>query len=112
MASGGFEVTFEDLEEAAAAYQQQAANIAAALEAYDKPASLDRGDFGRIPEAGQMWTQYQEFLKQVRGDVNEVHNQLNQGGAKLLLSAKVYRTTEQANAEMAAGIGSSSVDLQ
>jgi hypothetical protein len=111
MASGGFEVTFQDLEEAAAAYKEQAANIETALEAYDKRASLNRGDFGRIPEAGQMWTQYQEFLKQVHGDVSKLQNQVNQGGAKLLLTAKVYRTAEQANTESAAHIGSPGVDL-
>jgi uncharacterized protein YukE len=97
VASGGFEVAFGELEGAAAAYKEYAGYINGALSAFNQVADLNRGDFGRVPEAAQMWKQYQEFLSQVEQDVKKLGNQLLEGGAKLLTASNSYQAAEQAN---------------
>jgi uncharacterized protein YukE len=104
VASGGFEVAFAELENAAAAYKEYAGYINGALNAFNEVAGLDRGDFGRVPEAGQMWKQYQEFLSQVEKDVTKLGDQILEGGAKLLTAANTYQAAEQANTSRASEV--------
>jgi uncharacterized protein YukE len=97
VASGGYEVTFDELSNAAAAYGDAAESLKTALENFQAAAKLSRGDFGRLPTSQQMDNEYNEFYDHVVAQMNDLHSGLVTGGLKLAASGSVYRAAEEQN---------------
>jgi ABC-type transporter Mla subunit MlaD len=97
VASGGFEVTFSKLDEAAGAYQAQGDAVRRALAQFESAASLADSAFGNLPQSKQLASQYEQFLSQVTRDVTKLSETLLAGAAKLAASSANYRAAERAN---------------
>jgi uncharacterized protein YukE len=97
VASGGYEVTFSKLEEAAAAYKAQGDAVRQALARFESAASLAKSAFGNLPQSGQLASQYQQFLGQVTSDVTKLSETLLTGAVKLAASSANYRAADQAS---------------
>lgn len=97
MASGGYEVTFDQLDNASAAYGDAAEKLHKAVQIFQSAAMLSRGDFGRLPTSQQMDEEYQEFYDGVVAHMTDLHKGLVTGGLKLAASAAMYRAAEEDN---------------
>lgn len=97
VASGGYEVTFGELDTASAAYGDAADKLQKAVEKFQSGAMLSRGDFGRLPTSQQMDKQYQEFYDGVVAHMADLHKGLVTGGLKLAASGAVYKAAEEHN---------------
>ena len=98
MASGGFEVAPSKLDGAATVYQQQAEAVRIALAAFQAKADLPPSAFGKLPESGQLASEYQTFLRRVVQDVTQLYQELHGGAIKLQLSAAEYKAADRAAA--------------
>jgi uncharacterized protein YukE len=97
VASGGYEVTFSKLDEAAAAYKAQGDAVRQALARFESAADLASSAFGNLPQSGQLASQYQQFLSQVRRDVTKLSETLLAGAVRLAASSANYRAAERAS---------------
>lgn len=96
-ASGGYEVTFSELEKAAAAYKAQGAVVQKALSQFEGVANLPASAFGNLPASAQMATEYSKFFTEVTQDLAKLATTLLQGSAKLTQSAANYKAAETAS---------------
>jgi hypothetical protein len=97
VASGGFELTFGELDTAAAQYLAAAQDLKTAMTGFQPQAKLSGGDFGRLPSSSQMETQYQAFYNNVMEQMHALFTELCKGGGKLASSAASYRAAEEAS---------------
>jgi uncharacterized protein YukE len=104
MASGGFEVTFSELDAAAAEYQKQAEFLRQAVARFVSSAELTPGDFGRLPESKQLDQQYEGFYKQVSRDMAKLYGGLTDGANKLDAASAKYQAAEEANTNAARAV--------
>jgi uncharacterized protein YukE len=97
VASGGFEVTFGELDAAAAEYLAAAQDLKTVMTGFQSQAKLSRGDFGRLSSSPQMDTQYQTFYNNVMEQMHALYTELSKGGGKLAASAASYKAAEDAS---------------
>lgn len=97
MASGGYEVTFSELNNAAAEYKAQGDAVRESLDRFRSAADLPDSAFGNLPQSKNLALQYQQFLSQVTADMTKLYETLLTGAVKLAASAANYRAAERAN---------------
>lgn len=97
MASEGFEVTFSELDEVAAAYETEAQVVQQALEQFQSAADLPASAFGNLPQSPTLASQYQQCFGEVVADITKLHDTLKEGAAKLTASAANYRAADRAS---------------
>jgi uncharacterized protein YukE len=105
VASGGFEVTTSDLDQAAGEFKDQGTAILQAAQQFHSAAALPDSAFGNLPQSKTMASQYQQFFNQVCNDMIKLAEALETGTAKLALNAALYRAADQNAAEQAKQVG-------
>jgi uncharacterized protein YukE len=95
--SDGFEVTPQELHNTAAVYGTQSGAVTKALAAFEAATNLPDSAFGNLPNSAQFATQFKNFEKQVKADMQALINSLAAGDKKLTTNAQNYTTTEHRN---------------
>jgi uncharacterized protein YukE len=94
VASGGFQVTPNELDEVAEAYKAQGDAAWQALDRFQQATDLPDSAFGNLPQSKQLAAQYQEMRGQVTDDMTKLFKALLTGYANLAASAANYRTAD------------------
>lgn len=95
--SDGFEVTPQELQATAAVYGTQSEVVAKALAAFEAATNLPASAFGNLPNSPKFASEFENFGKQVKADMQTLVNSLKAGDQKLTKNAQNYQTTEQRN---------------
>jgi hypothetical protein len=97
VASGGFEVTLSDLYSAGNQFQAQAEQVLRLRETFESGAALPSGAFGNLPSSGEIQQKYQQYFDSVTSETEglaKLATALQDGMAKLALSAVLYRVAD------------------
>lgn len=95
--SDGFEVTPPELHNTAAVYGTQSEAVKQALATFEAGTNLPESAFGNLPNSSQFATQFANFGKQVKADMQALVNSLAAGDKKLTANALNYQITEHKN---------------
>jgi len=96
VASGGFEVTPSELDDAATAYRQQGEAIQKAVDVLTSATDMPDSVFGRLPASGEFASGSRELRSQIVQDSTKLYQGLLDGATKLSATAAIYRAADQA----------------
>jgi uncharacterized protein YukE len=88
-------VKFRELQNAAAAYNAEGADVKQALAAFKEAAKLPPSAFGNLPESSDLASQYAAFYNQIVSDMTKLSTALPEGAVSLAASAVVYQNAEK-----------------